>query len=70
MYDKAGHIVPFDTDLIEKNKEIFFSGYLKHLTCEGIKTFCIFFATCPTSAETGALEPAHQMSAKFGYELN
>ena len=34
VYDKAGHIVPFDTDLIEKNKEIFFSGYLKHLTCE------------------------------------
>lgn len=34
VYDKQGHIVPFDTNLIEKNKEIFFSGYLKHLTCE------------------------------------
>ena len=26
--------MPFDTGLIDKNKEIFFSGYLKHLTCE------------------------------------
>ena len=34
VYDKAGHVVPFDTGLIDKNKEIFFSGYLKHLTCE------------------------------------
>ena len=31
MYDKAGHVVPFATGLIDKNKEIFFSGYL---TCE------------------------------------
>ena len=33
-YCKEGHVVRFDTDLIEKGKEIFFSGYLKHLTCE------------------------------------
>ena len=33
-YCKEGHVVRFDTDLIEKNKEIFFSGYLKHITCE------------------------------------
>ena len=33
-YCKEGHVVRFDTDLIEKNKEIYFSGYLKHLTCE------------------------------------
>ena len=34
VYDKAGHVVPFDSGLIDMNKEIFFSGYLKHLTCE------------------------------------
>jgi len=34
VYDKKGHVVPFDTGLIDKNKDIYFSGYLKHLTCE------------------------------------
>ena len=34
MYDKAGHAVPFDTDLIESGKEIFFSGYLKNVFAE------------------------------------
>ena len=33
-YDKEGHVVRIDTGLIEKNKEIYFSGYLKHITCE------------------------------------
>ena len=33
-YCKNAHVVRFDTDLIEKNKEIYFSGYLKHITCE------------------------------------
>merc|ERR1719278_1811133 len=34
VYDKEGHVVPFDTGIIDKNKLIYFSGYLKHLTCE------------------------------------
>merc|ERR1719370_1856821 len=34
VYDKEGHIAPFDTGIIDKNKLIYFSGYLKHLTCE------------------------------------
>ena len=34
VYDKEGHIAPFDTGIIEKGTQIFFSGYLKHLTCE------------------------------------
>merc|ERR1711990_354829 len=34
VYDKEGHVVPFDTGIIDKNKYIYFSGYLKHLTCE------------------------------------
>ena len=37
-YDKEGHVVRLDTDLIEKNKEIYFSGYLKHLTCDDPST--------------------------------
>ena len=37
-YDKEGHVVPFDTGLIDKNKLIYFSGYLKHLTCEDPST--------------------------------
>ena len=31
-------MVPFDTGLIDKNKLIYFSGYLKHLTCEDPST--------------------------------
>ena len=38
VYDKEGHVVPFDTGLIDKNKLIYFSGYLKHLTCEDPST--------------------------------
>ena len=34
VYDKEGHIAPFDTGIIDENKLIYFSGYLKHLTCE------------------------------------
>jgi hypothetical protein len=34
VYDKAGHAVPFDTDLIESGKEIFFSGFLKNVFAE------------------------------------
>ena len=29
MYDKNGHLCPFDSGLIEKNIELFFSGYVK-----------------------------------------
>jgi len=29
VYDKNTHLCPFDTGLIEKNIELFFSGYLK-----------------------------------------
>lgn len=29
IYDKNTHLCPFDTGLIEKNIELFFSGYLK-----------------------------------------
>ena len=34
VYDKEGHIAPFDTGIIEKGIPIYFCGYLKHLTCE------------------------------------
>ena len=29
VYDKSTHLCPFDTGLIEKNKELFMSGYVK-----------------------------------------
>ena len=29
VYDKSTHLCPFDTGLIEKNKELFISGYVK-----------------------------------------
>ena len=29
MYDKHGHLCPFDSGLIEKNIELYFSGYVK-----------------------------------------
>ena len=29
VYDKNGHVCPFDTGLIEKNINIYFSGYVK-----------------------------------------
>ena len=29
IYDKEGHVTRFDTDLIEKNRKIYMSGYLK-----------------------------------------
>ena len=29
MYDKNTHLCPFDTGLIEKNIELYFSGYVK-----------------------------------------
>lgn len=29
MYDKNGHLCPFDTGLVEANKLLYFSGYLK-----------------------------------------
>ena len=29
IYDKNTHLCPFDSGLIEKNVELFFSGYLK-----------------------------------------
>ena len=29
MYDKYGHLCPFDTGLIDKNIELFISGYVK-----------------------------------------
>lgn len=29
IYDKNTHLCPFDSGLIEKNIELFFSGYLK-----------------------------------------
>ena len=29
IYDKAGHLCSFDSGLIEKNKELYFSGYVK-----------------------------------------
>lgn len=29
VYDKNTHLCPFDSGLIEKNIELFFSGYLK-----------------------------------------
>ena len=33
-YDKEGCVVRLDTGIIERNKEMFFSGYLKHITSE------------------------------------
>lgn len=29
VYDKNGHLCPFDTGLIEANKRLYFSGYIK-----------------------------------------
>ena len=29
VYDRHGHLCPFDTGLIDKNIELFFSGYVK-----------------------------------------
>ena len=29
MYDKNTHLCPFDTGLVEKNIELYFSGYVK-----------------------------------------
>lgn len=29
VYDKNGHLCPFDTGLIEKNVKLYFSGYMK-----------------------------------------
>lgn len=29
VYDKEGHLCPFDTGLIEKNIHLFISGYMK-----------------------------------------
>lgn len=29
VYDQKGHMCPFDTGLIEKNIELYFSGYMK-----------------------------------------
>ena len=29
VYDKNTHLCPFDTGLVEKNVELYFSGYVK-----------------------------------------
>lgn len=29
VYDKNGHLCPFDTGLVEANKMLYFSGYVK-----------------------------------------
>ena len=36
MYDKCGHLAAFDTGLIEKNVELFFSGYVKPIYDETV----------------------------------
>ena len=38
VYDKEGHVAPFDTGIIDKNKFLYFSGHLKHLICEDPST--------------------------------
>ena len=47
IYDKMGHLAPFDSGLIEKNKELYFSGYVKPIyeenaSTEGKTTFILF----------------------------
>ncbi|CAG0886916.1 unnamed protein product [Darwinula stevensoni] len=34
VYDTEGHLVPFDTGLLEKGKKLYFSGYLKPIDAE------------------------------------
>ena len=36
VYDKCGHLAAFDTGLIEKNVELFFSGYVKPIYDETV----------------------------------
>ncbi|XP_028404799.1 DNA (cytosine-5)-methyltransferase 1-like isoform X2 [Dendronephthya gigantea] len=36
IYDKSTHLCPFDTGLIEKNKELFLSGYVKPIYDDNI----------------------------------
>ena len=43
--NKASHVVPLETRLINKNKEIFFSEYLKHLACQALTAFSLGYAT-------------------------
>ena len=38
VYDKSTHLCPFDTGLIEKNIELYFSGYLKPIYDENPDT--------------------------------
>ena len=38
VYDKHGHLCPFDSGLIEKNKELYFSGYVKPVYDENPST--------------------------------
>lgn len=34
VYDKHGHLCPFDANLIERNVELYFSGFLKPIYSE------------------------------------
>ena len=53
MYDKYGHLCPFDTGLIDKNIELFISGYVKPVYDESpgkegkrkTDEFCLMIAT-------------------------
>lgn len=38
VYDKNGHLCPFDTGLIESNKLLYFSGYMKAVYDEDSST--------------------------------
>ena len=38
VYDKNTHLCAFDTGLIEKNKELFFSGHVKPIYDENSST--------------------------------
>lgn len=52
VYDKRGHLCPFDSGLIEKNVELYFSCVVKPIyddnpCLDGMKTFCLSFQSWP-----------------------
>ncbi len=72
IYDKLGHLCDFDSGLIEKNKELYFSGYVKPIYDEnsGIEGawYHIFLTICPKAVlklveiGNGALAPSKSLS--------
>lgn len=52
VYDKRGHLCPFDSGLIEKNVELYFSCVVKPIyddnpCLDGMKTFRLCFQSQP-----------------------